>query len=167
MAKSQISALTKHYDGLRKQAHKHANNVEKAIIQHRTKAIVGLSTVLSEAYVRLGVAFADVQASIGSKTASQNSRVEAVYQDYYARFQQVGIDVGESAVSKAEVKAKAWEGQKDASHPDNTWYNGPMHDKRMEAKAEAARNVSNGFKDAYVQQGQDQATASMGEWSET
>jgi hypothetical protein len=88
---------------------------------------------------------------------NQLARIEEFYTQAKEKYRAAGVKVGDEASAFGEQKASAWESQ--ITGKDDNFWDGPLSDNRLKARAKAAREVAKQYKDGLIQEANKQADA--------
>ncbi|MBD2681002.1 MULTISPECIES: DUF4157 domain-containing protein [Nostoc] len=89
--------------------------------------------------------------------SNQLAKIEEFYTQAKEKYRAAGVKVGDEAIAFGEQKAAEWEAQ--ITGKDDNFWDGPLTDNRLKARAKAARDVAQQYKDGLVEEGNKQADA--------
>ncbi len=89
--------------------------------------------------------------------SNQLAKIEEFYTQAKEKYRAAGVKVGDEAIAFGEQKATEWEAQ--ITGKDDNFWDGPLTDNRLKARAKAARDVAQQYKDSLVEEGNKQADA--------
>ncbi|BAY79285.1 AAA ATPase (plasmid) [Nostoc linckia NIES-25] len=89
--------------------------------------------------------------------SNQLAKIEEFYTQAKEKYRAAGVKVGDEAIAFGEQKAAEWEAQ--ITGKDDSFWDGPLTDNRLKARAKAAREVAKQYKDGLVAEGNKQADA--------
>ncbi|ACK72522.1 AAA ATPase containing von Willebrand factor type A (vWA) domain [Gloeothece citriformis PCC 7424] len=93
--------------------------------------------------------------TVDQKQNSQLTRLERLYGNAAEQYRNKGTQVGDEAIAIGEEKATAWESQ--IKGQDDNFWDGPLSDNRLKARAKAAREVAKQYKDGLIEEANKQA----------
>jgi hypothetical protein len=89
--------------------------------------------------------------------SNQLAKIEEFYTQAKEKYRAAGVKVGDEAIAFGEQKATEWEAQ--ITGKDDNFWDGPLTDNRLKARAKAAREVAKQYKEGLVAEGNKQADA--------
>jgi len=89
--------------------------------------------------------------------SNQLAKIEEFYTQAKEKYRAAGVKVGDEAIAFGEQKATEWEAQ--ITGQDDNFWDGPLTDNRLKARAKAAREVAQQYKEGLVAEGNKQADA--------
>ncbi|MBD2609889.1 DUF4157 domain-containing protein [Nostoc punctiforme FACHB-252] len=89
--------------------------------------------------------------------SNQLAKIEEFYTQAKEKYRAAGVKVGDEAIAFGEQKAAEWEAQ--ITGKDDSFWDGPLTDNRLKARAKAAREVAKQYKEGLVAEGNKQADA--------
>lgn len=99
--------------------------------------------------------YAKVLFTIDEREGKQLDDINESYVEVCGQFQNVGQTIGDEALALGEQRAKEWESQK--IHREDNFWDGYLTDKRLEARADAARKVAKQYKCELINEANAQA----------
>ncbi|MBD2450055.1 alpha/beta fold hydrolase [Nostoc sp. FACHB-152] len=93
--------------------------------------------------------------TIDYREGKQLDEINESYVKVCGQFQNVGQMVGAEALALGEQRAKEWESQK--IHRDDNFWDGPITDNRLDARADAAKKVAKQYKCELINEANAQA----------
>ncbi|MDZ8239998.1 MAG: DUF2431 domain-containing protein [Nostoc sp. ChiQUE01a] len=94
---------------------------------------------------------------VDESESNQLAKIEEFYTQAKEKYRAAGTKVGDEAITFGEQKATAWEAQ--ITGKDDNFWDGPLTDNRLKARAKAAREVAQQYKEGLVDEGNKQADA--------
>lgn len=110
------------------------------------------STIAARAVAAAGLVVAKV--AVSAQELAQVADVERMYREADVSYRAVGPRVGAEAVRTAHGRASTWRSQFDGQ---SDWLDGPLHDDRLRARADAAEKVGDGYRTSIIDEGNKQA----------
>jgi hypothetical protein len=120
----------------------------------QTTAAVHTATAAARATEAAGYATALV-ATIG-REQQEIGHVHQIYTEYDPRYRAVGPRVGRDATAHAAQRAATWRSQFDG---ESSFWDGPIHDNRLRARADAATAVGDAYRSGLTDEANKQADA--------
>ncbi len=140
----------------REQANAEAAAGTEAIGAQRDMALELIFSASDTALADVDTAYTDASALLDQGESDQIANVEQAYVDWDPSFRAVGDEVGDEGIATAETRAQEWLGQRNG---ESSVLDGPIHDNRLEARADAARSVAREYKKGIKQEADKQADA--------
>ncbi len=94
---------------------------------------------------------------VDESESNQLAKIEEFYTQAKEKYRAAGVKIGDEAIAFGEQKATAWEAQ--LTGKDDNFWDGPLTDNRLKARAKAAREVAKQYKEGLVAEGNKQADA--------
>ncbi len=116
-----------------------------------------LSTIegtVAGAQAEVDSAQAGSDAAISGLEAEGAAAVTSTHARWDEPMRQAGVLAGEEAIREGESLATGWEGQKNG---ESTLLSGPVHDNRLEARADVARKVASSYQQGLTEEADKQA----------
>jgi hypothetical protein len=88
---------------------------------------------------------------------NQLSRIEELYTQARDKYRAAGEKIGNEAIALGEQKATQWESQ--ITGKDDNFWDGPLTDNKLKARAKAAREVAQQYKNGLIEEANKQADA--------
>lgn len=101
----------------------------------------------------------DVSARITTETETQSTVIEGIYTDAKVKIEASGTTVGNEALAIGEARASTYSVGKTADW--DSWYEGWLTNRRIDARVKSARDVSKSYSDGLVGAANEQAAAAM------
>jgi hypothetical protein len=92
---------------------------------------------------------------VDEQERNQLAKVEEAYNRTVEQVRAAGVKVGDDAIAFGEQKATAWESQ--IKGEDDNFWDGPLTDNRLKARAKAAREVAGQYKTGLIEEANKQA----------
>lgn len=118
----------------------------------QTTAAVRAATTTARAAATAGHTAA--LAATASHEQQQIGHIQQIYNQYDPRYREVGPRVGDAAASHAAERAANWRSQFDGQ---SDFWDGPIHDNRLRARADAAISVGDAYRSGLADEGNKQA----------
>ncbi len=138
----------------REQASAEAAAATEAIGAQRDQAIELIFSASDTALAEVDTAYTDASALLDQGESDQVANIEQAYVAWDPSFRAVGDEVGDEGIATAETRAQAWLAQRNG---ESSVLDGPIHDNRLEARADAARSVAKEYKKGIKQEADKQA----------
>lgn len=149
-----IGTVTGAIAGALASAHGHAAAAKAAIQAQRAVTLVTITVSTIMARVEIETLFAQTNATLTSLETSQKSGISAAYKTWHPKLKAVGTEIGGEAMAKARSMGSAWLAMRNG---ESTLLDGPIHDNRLEAKADAAKEVATAYQTEFEKAAGEQA----------
>jgi len=127
----------------------------KAQIQvQRGLSLIAITLASVDAKAEVTRLFDQVSGELNTLESTQRTGIEGLYTTWQPLLEAVGTEVGNKAKGIAEGYAGEWLSQRNG---ESTILDGPIHDNRLEAKADAAREVAKSYAAEFETAAKDQA----------
>ena len=120
----------------------------------RARASVESSVLTAQETVQL--AHSEAEARLQASASAQVAQIESTYGSWQSRFDAIGPAVGDEATQLGATRAATWRGQKNG---ESSLLDGPIHDNKMEARAEAAESVGAQYRQSLIDSATERAQA--------
>src|SRR5262249_32540822 len=120
----------------------------------RALTLVTITTVTLGARAEVEALFTRVDAELTSLEAQQAGAVSAQYRSWGPILESVGNEIGDEGLKIARAKANAWLAQRNG---ESSILDGPIHDNKLEARANAAIEVAEAYKKEFNKAAVEQA----------
>ena len=144
-------------NGMRDQVTSQAKSAQAQITQRHQTTIPALQAATTTARQRIEAAHTVALAAL---TASENTQTERIHQLYgqgERDFRAAGPKVGGEAIGVGRQRQAAYLSQRNG---ESSLLDGPLHDNRLEAKADAAVKVADAYKTKLIETANEQADKS-------
>ena len=127
----------------------------KAIIEaQRALTLVTVTVATITSKVEIDTLFAQTDATLTSLETTQKSGISAAYKTWQPKLEAVGTEIGGEGMAKARSMGAAWLAQRNG---ESSVLDGPIHDNRLEAKADAAKEVASAYQKEFEKAATEQA----------
>ena len=117
----------------------------------QTTAAVRAATVTARAAAT--ASYTTSLAATAGHEQQQIGHIQQIYTQYDPRYRQVGPQVGDAAANHAAERAANWRSQFDGQ---SDFWDGPLHDNRLRARADAAISVGDAYRSGLADEGNKQ-----------
>jgi hypothetical protein len=149
-----VTAVRGRIAGMRAQAQGDAAGAMARITTQRHKALEAIRKASETASGDVEKAHADTKATLDKLESDQVGGIETLYQTWVPKYRAVGGEVGAKAMATARAKANNWLSQRNG---ESSILDGPIHDNRLEAKADAAIKVAEEYQKGLQEEADKQA----------
>ena len=127
------------------------------------KAIITAQSVLATMLIKAATiqakadiekAYADTKSALDTKETEQITAAGDLYTTWKPKYESTGTEIGNEALGIARQKANHWLSQRNG---ESTVLDGPIHDNRLEARADAAIKVAEEYKKGLQEAAKEQA----------
>ncbi|MBD2514354.1 DUF4157 domain-containing protein [Nostoc sp. FACHB-973] len=122
--------------------------------QYQAAAATTSSTTATERQ-KVATEYTTSLQKVDESESSQLAKIEEFYTQAKEKYRAAGTKVGDEAIAFGEQKATEWEAQ--LTGKDDNFWDGPLTDNRLKARAKAAREVAQQYKNGLVDEGNKQA----------
>jgi hypothetical protein len=147
MVQQALSAARSMAQGRASEAHAHIDSEHAGTVAAMQAAVAGGKSLVEGAHI-------EAQNNLTNLEASQKSKIQGLYGTWDGKYRALGPKVGGEAAQLGQQMAGNWRGRKNGK---SSILDGPIHDNRMEARAEAASSVAKGYNDGLTGEGKSQA----------
>ena len=155
----QVSALSASIAQARTTAEGDAQAVRAKVSQSYQVTTGSISAATSAARQEIESAYEAALSAINEQETAQNQRIEALYTQGNSDYQAAGTLVGNEALAHGETRANTF--MAGLVNEDDSLLDGPLTYNRGKARADAARQVAQGYRDAFIEEGKNQAAESQ------
>ncbi|WP_445633475.1 hypothetical protein NSTC745_05139 [Nostoc sp. DSM 114161] len=124
--------------------------------QYQAAAATTSQTVAAERQ-KVAAEYTTSVQKVDETESNQLAKIEEFYTQAKEKYRAAGVKVGDEAIAFGEQKAAEWEAQ--ITGKDDNFWDGPLTDNRLKARAKAAREVAKQYKEGLVAEGNKQADA--------
>ncbi len=124
--------------------------------QYQTAAAATSQTAATERQ-KVATEYTTSVQKVDESESNQLAKIEEFYTQAKEKYRAAGVKVGDEAIAFGEQKATEWEAQ--ITGQDDNFWDGPLTDNRLKARAKAAREVAQQYKEGLVEEGNKQADA--------
>ncbi|MCA9953102.1 MAG: hypothetical protein KC434_00165 [Anaerolineales bacterium] len=149
-----IAGVTAKIAAMRERANADAAGAVEKISTARDKSLEAIRTASTMALEAVEKAHTDTKTTLDTLESEQISSIESLYQTWEPKYRATGDEVGNKALSTARTKANNWLSQRNG---ESSVLDGPIHDNRLEAKADAAVKVAKEYKKGLKEEADKQA----------
>ncbi|MBX2798630.1 MAG: hypothetical protein KTR31_13195 [Myxococcales bacterium] len=153
---SQMSLVEQAVAQARATTEQHAAGLRDHITAERESAVAEMQANVAAARTEVEAAHESAVATVAASVQTQRGRVDAAYEASAARIRGMGPTVGQEATALASRRAAGYRSRKNG---ESSWLDGPVHDNRMEASANAAEKVGGEYASGLSQEGETQAAS--------
>jgi hypothetical protein len=118
-------------------------------------AVAATTQIVATDKQKIETEYATALQKVDEQERNQLTRIEEIYNRTIEQARAAGVKVGDEAIAFGEQKATAWESQ--IKHKDDNLWDGPLTDNRLKARAKAAREVAQQYKDGLIKTANEQA----------
>jgi hypothetical protein len=140
-----IGAVQAQIAAIRSQVVTEAEAAIAGIIAQRDQARTALTTATLLAKTTIDVTYTATGVLLNTQESNQLTKLENLYSTWEPKLRAVGTEVGNEAVTTAQRRADQWLSQRNG---ESSILDGPIHDNRLEARADAAKQVAKAYKES-------------------
>lgn len=127
----------------------------KAVIEAQRGMTVATITVATiSARVEIEALYTQTVATLDTMETSQKTAIGDAYRTWQPRLEAVGTEIGGEGKAIAQSMAANWLSQRNG---ESSLLDGPIHDNRLEAKADAAKAVAESYQTEFEKASREQA----------
>jgi hypothetical protein len=127
----------------------------KAVIEAQRGMTVATITVATiSARVEIEALYTQTVATLDTMETSQKTAIGDAYRTWQPRLEAVGTEIGGEGKAIAQSMAANWLSQRNG---ESSLLDGPIHDNRLEAKADAAKSVAESYQTEFEKASREQA----------
>lgn len=138
----------------RARAQAEAETARSQVATQYQQATDAISQTIADARNQVETAYVDADITLDILGQDRASRIEDLYAEYDPIFRATGTTVGDEAVAVGQRRRDEYLARRNG---ESTLLDGPLHDNRMEASAEAAMRVANEYRSSLIEEGNNQA----------
>jgi hypothetical protein len=138
----------------RTRAQAEAETARSQVATQYQQAVDAISQTIADARDQVETAYVDADITLDILGQDQASRIENLYAEYDPILRATGTTVGDEAVAVGQRRRDEYLARRNG---ESTLLDGPLHDNRMEASAEAAMRVANDYRSSLIEEGNNQA----------
>jgi hypothetical protein len=125
-----------------------AEGAKARVVAEHQLTVESISGTMAAGRAQLYLAFGGAAILLGPLAAAQVGIIEGLYGRYRDRFRQVGAEVGEEAMAVGRRRRDEYLSRRNG---ESSLLDGPIHDNRLEASADAAMKVADEYRKALVE----------------
>ena len=150
----QTADVAAHFKTLRTQANAQAAAARARVNGQHATAVPAVTGATQGARGRIDAAHTTGLQDLGRRQNAQLGNIEQRYAEADGKYRAVGPRVGREATNSSATRAESWLAQRDG---ESSILDGPIHDNRLEARADAARKVGAAYDDGLTKEATTQA----------
>ena len=135
-----------------------AQDARAAILADHAQTLSDIQGSITEARSAATDAAGAAHTTLDTAATAQRGKVDSTYGRWDRSYRAMGPATATRATQLGVQRASTWRGQKNG---ESSILDGPVHDNRLEARAEAAEKVGEEYRKGLVSAGDDQATQAM------
>ena len=139
-------------------AYASADAARAQVTAAHASAVAAITAATLAAQERVTAAHTSALTTLDTREAAQVSRIHALYSEGDRKFRAAGPAAGDAAVARAAERKQTYLSQRNG---ESDILDGPIHDNRLEASADAAVQVGDGYKKSLIEEANKQADESQ------
>jgi hypothetical protein len=149
-----VGAITNAIAAALASAQEQAATAKTAIEAQRAVTLVTITAATIAARIEVEMLFTQTNATLIALETSQKTGISAAYTTWHPKLKAVGGEIGAEGMAIAHAMGSAWLGMRNG---ESSLLDGPIHDNRLEAKADAAKEVAKAYQTEFEKAAGEQA----------
>jgi Domain of unknown function (DUF4157) len=151
------TAIATQISDMRSQVSHQAKFTQAQIIQKHQTTLPAIQTATTDARQRIEAAHTVALATLSASEQAQSERIHQLYGQGEKDFRETGPKAGNEALVVGHRRQQTYLSQRDG---ESDLLDGPLHDNRLEAKADAAIKVAEAYRAKLIETANEQAAKS-------